>query len=117
MVTAIAIFDGSNDTTLPAVTITAPSSGAAVRGTVAVTASASDNTGVVGVQFLVDGAPLGAEDTAAPYSVTWDTTSVSGGAHAVTARARDAAGNVTTSAAASAAAVATTTPDLGADSR
>ena len=30
--------------------------------------------GVVGVQFKLDGANLGAEDTAAPYSVSWNTT-------------------------------------------
>ena len=33
------------------------------RGSVTVTATAADNIGVIGVQFLVDGAPLGAEDT------------------------------------------------------
>ena len=41
----------------------------------ALTARASDNVGVAGVQFRLDGANLGAEDTAAPYSVTWDSTS------------------------------------------
>jgi hypothetical protein len=87
----------SNDASLPTVTVTSPSSGAAVSGTISVTASASDNTGVAGVQFLVDGAPLGAEDTTAPYSVTWNTTAASNSAHALTARARDTAGNVTTS--------------------
>ena len=40
-----------------------------MSGTVTVTATASDNVGVVGVQFRLDGADLGAEDTAAPYSV------------------------------------------------
>ena len=41
--------------------------------TVTVRATASDDVGVVGVQFLLDGAPLGAEDTTAPYEVAWDT--------------------------------------------
>ena len=36
--------------------------GATVSGTISVTANASDNQGVVGVQFLLDGANLGAED-------------------------------------------------------
>jgi len=52
---------------------------------------------VAGVQFLVDGAALGAEDTAAPYSVSWNTTGASNGSHTLTATARDAAGNRTTS--------------------
>src|SRR5712672_136280 len=82
------------DTTPPTVSITAPVSGATVFGTTSVTASASDNVGVVGVQFKVDGINLGAEDTAAPYAVSWDTTSASNVSHTLTAVARDAAGNV-----------------------
>src|SRR6267154_6341248 len=62
------------DTTPPTVSITAPASGATVSGTTSVTASASDNVGVVGVQFKLDGSNLGAEDTTAPYSVSWNTT-------------------------------------------
>ena len=87
------------DTTPPSVSVVSPSSGVTVSGTVTVTASASDNVGVAGVQFLMDGAALGAEDTEAPYSVAFDTTKVANGAHALSARARDAAGNVATSAA------------------
>src|SRR5712675_3294514 len=82
------------DTTPPTVSITAPVSGATVFGTTSVTASASDNVGVVGAQVKVDGINLGAEDTAAPYAVSWDTTSASNGSHTLTAVARDAAGNV-----------------------
>jgi hypothetical protein len=65
-----------------------------------VSATATDNVGVVGVQFLLDGAPLGNEDTTAPYSVRWNTNTaaVTRGSHTLSARARDAAGNVTTSA-------------------
>ena len=58
-----------------------------------VTATAADNVGVAGVQFLLDGANLGAEDTTAPYSIPWDTTGATNGSHSLTARARDAAGN------------------------
>lgn len=82
----------------PEVTITAPTDQATVSGVVAVTASATDNEAVIGVQFLLDGAPLGAEDTQAPYAASWDTTSVTDGVYALTAVARDAQGNSTTSA-------------------
>ncbi|HKY31067.1 MAG TPA: Ig-like domain-containing protein [Candidatus Polarisedimenticolia bacterium] len=85
------------DTTQPTVSITAPSGGATVGGTVTVTASASDNVGVTGVQFKLDGANLGAEDTASPWSISWNTTGASDGAHTLTAVARDAAGNTRTS--------------------
>jgi hypothetical protein len=86
------------DTTFPTVSLTTPADGTTVSGTTPVFAAATDNIGVVGVQFLLDGTPLGAEDTAAPYSIAWDTTTVPNGAHTLTAQARDAAGNVTTSA-------------------
>jgi Bacterial Ig domain/YetA-like protein len=82
-----------SDTTPPTVSITAPANAATVSGSVTVSANASDNVGVVGVQFLLDGVNLGAEDTASPYSATWNTTTASNGSHTLTARARDAAGN------------------------
>jgi hypothetical protein len=64
------------------VAITAPAPGATVSGASAsMSASASDNVGVSGVQFKLDGANLGSEDTSAPYSVTWDTTAVANGSH------------------------------------
>src|SRR5256712_3642085 len=85
------------DTTPPAVSMTAPAAGATVSGTVTVSATATDNVGVVGVQFKVDGANLGAEVTAAPYSLLWNTTLVASGSHSLTAVARDAAGNTATS--------------------
>src|SRR5207344_14906 len=69
------------DTTPPVVSLTAPGSGATVTG----------------VRFLLDGVDLAAEDTTAPYSVSWSTTTATNGTHALTARARDAAGNATTS--------------------
>ena len=79
--------------TPPSVSLTSPGAGATVTGTATVAASASDNRGVSGVQFKLDGQNLGAEDTSAPYSVPWNTMSAATGAHAVTAIARDAAGN------------------------
>jgi len=78
--------------------VTSPASGAIVSGTLSVTATASDNVGVIGVRFYVDTAPIGVEQTIAPYTVTWDSSTVSNGTHMLTAVARDAAGNTTTSA-------------------
>ncbi len=87
------------DTTAPVVALTAPTAGQLLPNTtVSVTASASDNVAVAGVQFLLDGANLGAEDTTSPYAVSWNTAGVANGAHTLSARARDAAGNATSSA-------------------
>ena len=53
---------------------------------------------VAGVQFQLDGAALGAEETTAPYSVPWLTNTATNGSHRLTAVARDGAGHQTTSA-------------------
>lgn len=93
----------------PTVSMTAPSNGATVSGAVAVSADASDNVSVVGVQFKLDGANLGAEAASPPYTVSWDTAKGTDGSHTLTAVARDAAGNTAT-AAAVAVAVSNTPP-------
>jgi hypothetical protein len=86
------------DPTPPTVSLSSPSAGASVSGSsVTLSASASDNVGVVGVQFKVDGSNAGSEDTSSPYSINWDSTTVANGTHSITAVARDAAGNSTTS--------------------
>ncbi|MBS3053635.1 MAG: hypothetical protein J4469_03970, partial [Candidatus Aenigmarchaeota archaeon] len=90
------IVTAATDTIAPVVSITSPSVGATVFNTTTVTASASDNIEVVGVQFKLDSTALGIEDTTSPYSVSWDTKTAANGAHTLTATARDVAGNVAT---------------------
>jgi hypothetical protein len=91
-------YAGPADTTPPAVSVTVPAGGSTVRGTVAVSSTtAVDNVGIRGVQFKLDGALLGVEDTTAPYGVQWNTANLTSGAHSLTAVARDWSGNVTTS--------------------
>jgi len=82
-----------NDTTAPTVALTSPSSGATLSGTVAVTASASDNVGVSRVEFYANGSLLSASNVA-PYSYSWNTAGVSNGSYTLSARAYDSAGNV-----------------------
>ena len=91
---AITVF---NDQIRPTVRVLSPAAGATLARNVTVTAEAADNVGVVGVQFRLDGIDLGAEDTTPPYSVPWNTTTVTDGAHALTAVARDSAANTATS--------------------
>jgi hypothetical protein len=86
------------DTTPPAVTLTAPAGGSTVSGVATLSADASDDVAVAGVQFLVNGNPAGAEDLQASYSTSWDTRTVPNGTYNISARARDAAGNTTTTA-------------------
>jgi len=86
-----------SDTSPPTIAVTTPVAGTTLTSTVAVSGSATDNVGVAAVQFKLDGVNLGAEVTAAPYAVTWNTTATPDGVHVLSAIARDAAGNVATS--------------------
>jgi len=83
------------DTTAPTVNVTAPAASASLSGTVDVTASASDSSGVSKVEFYVDGA-LADTDTASPFVFTWNTAGVANGAHTLMAKAYDAANNLST---------------------
>jgi Bacterial Ig domain/Dockerin type I domain len=85
------------DLVAPAVAITSPTSGQKVNDTITITATASDNIAVAGVQFRIDSTNIGAEDMSAPYSVAFITTTVSNATHTLYVVARDAAGNTNTS--------------------
>jgi glucose/arabinose dehydrogenase len=84
------------DNQSPLVTLTSPADGArGLTGAITLSATASDNVGVAGVQFQVDGEDLGAEDTSVPYSAILPSTAAyTSGVHVLRARARDAAGNL-----------------------
>lgn len=79
----------------PAITMTSPSDGASVSGIVQLTASTATTSGV---QFLVDGQPFGKMVTTAPYSLSWDTTTVPNGTHWLAAQTTDPMGIIGTSA-------------------
>ncbi|HZH18497.1 MAG TPA: Ig-like domain-containing protein [Archangium sp.] len=85
------------DNTAPVTALSAPAQNASVRGTVPVSATASDAGGVERVEFYAGTALLGTSTTA-PYVVSWDTTALAHGSVTLTTRAHDAAGNVTVSA-------------------
>ena len=83
----------TNDLTPPSISITAPTLNAVVSGVVTLSANASDNVGVVGVQFQLDGTNVGTELTTPPYALNWNSASFPNGYHNLLAFARDAAGN------------------------
>ncbi len=81
------------DTTPPAVAITSPAPGATITGAVTIAASGSDaGSGMARVDFTVDGVVV-FSDTSAPYSVAWDPSAYAAGAHTISARGYDLAGN------------------------
>lgn len=87
----ISVDNACAGTAPPAVSVTAPASGAVVAGPVTVTAAAFGEAGVERVQFYLDGARV-STDWTAPYTWTWDSTAVPDGAHTVTVRAVDECG-------------------------
>ena len=97
---AVASTGGGPDTTPPTASIDSPLDGAGVSGSVVVSASATDNTGVARVEFVLDGV-LQATDSTSPYQWAWNTAAVNDGSHTLQAKAYDAAGNVGESATAS----------------
>lgn len=88
----------ASDTTPPTTKVTAPLLLATVKGTVTVSATASDNdnVGVTSVEFYAGTTRIGST-TASPYSLSWDTTTIANNLYFFTSKAYDAAGNVGTS--------------------
>ena len=83
------------DTTPPTASIASPTGGS-VSGVVPVSVTANDNVGVTRVDLKVNGAVV-ASDTSAPYSFSWDSSSLVGTNATLVAVAYDAAGNAGTS--------------------
>lgn len=95
--TSIAVtVDNVADTTAPTVAITAPTQSSTVSGSVTATGSASDASGVSTVEVRVDSGTWQAASGTTSWSKAIDTTSLSDGAHTISLRATDSAGNAGT---------------------
>jgi len=77
----------------PTVSINSPTNNSSVSGTVDLNVIAADNIGVTKVEYFVNNV-LHDMDSLNPYSISWDTSSVASGVYTLTAKAYDAAGNV-----------------------
>ena len=87
---------------LPTIALTAPAPGATVSGTaVMLTATASASTAngltVTRVEFMIDGTIVGTASTS-PYTVSWDSTTVTKGNHSLTAKVTDSVNGTATTA-------------------
>ncbi len=87
---------GAADTTPP--TVSASTTG--TSGAITLSANATDNVGVTNVEFYIDNVLRGSDATS-PYAIAFDSTTIANGAHTLTAKAFDAAGNSATSSAVS----------------
>jgi poly(hydroxyalkanoate) depolymerase family esterase len=98
----VTVTGGQSDTTPPTIDLVFPNAGAVLSGTVTLSADASDNFGVVDVEFQLNGSPIGNGSVGAgggPWTLAWNSSSVADGSYSIRARAIDAAGNSTLSAA------------------
>ncbi len=91
----ITVNAAPGDTQAPVATITAPAAFAtSLTGTLTLSASATDNVGVTGLEIQLDGVQVGAVGNTGAHSVTVDSNAYASGQHVIRARARDAANNV-----------------------
>lgn len=83
---------GTPDTTPPTISITNPTNGALISGSVLVSAIASDNVGISSVEFYIDN-NLKFTDSSSPYTYSWNTVSYANGSHTIKAIAYDGSSN------------------------
>jgi len=82
------------DTQPPTVTITSPANGATVNGNVTIAITAADNVGVTQLSCSVDGQVLGTASSGS-LNCNWNARKATSGNHTISAQAKDAAGNTT----------------------
>jgi hypothetical protein len=91
---ACIVGKGTGDTTPPVVKVTSPGNFSTLKGTVTLTATATDpDDAVTKVDFYL-GSSVIATAKAAPYSVMWDSTKAANGFKFLTAKGTDSHGNV-----------------------
>lgn len=93
----VEVDNGTGDFIPPVVNITDPLTGAVIAGTYTIVADATDNVGVLKVEFFANGVLIpGCIDTnlADGATCTWDTSVLPSGSVDLTAKATDTSGNV-----------------------
>jgi hypothetical protein len=83
----------------PTITLTSPAAGASLQGTVALSAAVAATAPATpaSVQYFLDGEPLGAPVTSAPFNASWTVGLTALGAHQLSAQVTDSLGNIGTS--------------------
>jgi Bacterial Ig domain/Polysaccharide deacetylase len=95
-----AVLHETVDNTLPTAVMYQPTANLRTNGPTTFQAHASDGSGVKSVQFTADGVPVGPLLTAPDagqsylYTITFDTSTLTAGSHAISAAVTDNAGNI-----------------------
>lgn len=87
------------DTIAPTLSISSPASGATISGSVVVSGTAADSVSVARVDVKVDAGPFRQATGTTSWAASLSTSDYSDGAHTITAKATDTAGNVSFSSA------------------
>jgi tetratricopeptide (TPR) repeat protein len=77
----------------PTITITNPTNGQTVSGTITIQVDATDDNGISRVEIYIDNV-LTATLTTAPYTYQWDTTTATNGSHTLRATVNDTANQI-----------------------
>lgn len=86
---------GIGDTTPPVTVITVPVAGATVSASTTITATDTDNVGVVTLQLYIDGLLYSTQTSPpSPTTFSWNTVAYSNGTHSLMTTATDGAGNI-----------------------
>jgi subtilisin len=94
LVNALHAAEGGTTDRRPVVDVTAPADGATVTGAVAITATATDDVGVVKIEFFVNGSLASTDANGSDgWSTTWNASGLAGGAYTLKATATDTAGH------------------------
>ncbi len=75
----------------PSISITAPSNGATVLGSISLTSSCTPQGSATlsSIQYQIDGTPFGAAGTSSPYRLSWNTLTAANGSHTISAVCTD----------------------------
>ncbi len=84
------------DTISPTVTIVSPANGTKIKGngSISISVNATDNIGVASLGIFADGQQLTSCTKATTCSASWTGKSITSGTHTISAKATDAAGNM-----------------------
>lgn len=86
-------IDNYPDTTPPVITSISPSNGTVVKGSVTISAKATDNEVVAGMSIYIND-KLQASSSSGSISTSWNTRKIPVGTYTIRVEARDAAGNI-----------------------
>jgi len=94
----VSVTVSNTSTAAPTVTLTSPTAGSTVSGSIILSATVASSYAISTVSFFVDNVQVGMSLTAPPYVTYWDTEAASTGQHTITVWATDITGNTGTSA-------------------